>query len=250
MILHLAFSFTTRSNKALIHTHLCNNVCQEGVCTQTLSRMKQTTSWLAVVISLLMMSHQYACMAQNPLAQFSAAWNNVIYKKANTAAKTNYLSSQEKQIIYILNLARMNPPLFASTAVSQFPARIGDHDLVKHPDFISLLDTLKKLKPLPLLYPDSLCWVSAKCHATSSGEAGYAGHERVTDVCNDASYFSGECCHYGYSDPFSIVLSLLVDEDVPSLGHRKIMLLKGFTKLGVALAPHTAYGINAVLDFD
>jgi uncharacterized protein YkwD len=212
--------------------------------------MKQTGCWLAIVASFLFIGIQQKALAQNPLAKYNAAWNNVIYKKANTAAKANYLSNAEKQIIYILNLARMNPPLFASTAVKQFPARIGDDNLSAHPDFLSLLDTLKKLKPLPLLYPDSLCWVSAKCHATSSGNIGYVGHERVNDACEKLSNYSGECCHYGYSDPFSIVLSLLVDEDVPSLGHRKIMLLKGFTKLGVALAPHTEYGINAVLDFD
>jgi len=212
--------------------------------------MKHTTCWLAVVLSLVLLSENLTAIAQNPLVQYSTAWNSNLYKKANTAAKANYLSSKEKQIFYILNLARMNPPLFASTAVKQFPGSIGDKGLVNHPDYISLLDTLKKLKPLPLLYPDSLCWVSAKCHATSSGESGYIGHERVSDLCEVASHYSGECCHYGYSDPFNIVLSLLVDEDVPSLGHRKILLLKGFTKLGVSLAPHKDYGTNAVLDFD
>jgi len=212
--------------------------------------MKQITFWLAIIFLLAFVNINISGVAQSPLSSYAAAWNNVMYKKANTAANAKYLSSKEKQIIYILNLARMNPPLFATTAVKQFPGRIGDGNLVKHPDYISLLDTLKKLKPLPLLYPDSLCWVSAKCHATSSGESGYVGHERVSDLCEVASHYSGECCHYGYSDPFSIVLSLLVDEDVPSLGHRKILLLKSFTKLGVALAPHKEYGINAVLDFD
>jgi uncharacterized protein YkwD len=212
--------------------------------------MKQSSCWLAVLLMTTFFFQYFFAIAQSPLAAYSPAWNNAMYKKANTAAKANYLSKQEKQIIYILNLARMNPPLFANTVVKQFPGKIGNRELTKHPDYISLIDTLKKLKPLPLLYPDSLCWLSAKCHATSSGETGYVGHNRVNDMCESVSHFSGECCHYGYADPFSIVISLLIDEDVPSLGHRKILLLKRFTKLGVSLAPHKEYGTNAVLDFN
>jgi hypothetical protein len=212
--------------------------------------MKQKICMLHIALLLTTISFHFLSIAQSPLAAYSAAWNNAMYKKANTGAKASYLSSKEKQIIYILNLARMNPPLFASTAVKQFPGRIGDDNLVNHPDYKSLLDTLKKLKPLPLLYPDSLSWVSARCHAASSGENGYVGHERISDKCNAVLHYSGECCHYGYSDPFNIVVSLLVDEDVPSLGHRKILLLKGFSKIGVALAPHKTYGMNTVLDLD
>ncbi|HSC55136.1 MAG TPA: hypothetical protein VLC98_16000 [Phnomibacter sp.] len=209
--------------------------------------MKQTGCWLAVGI-LLFVLHPAA--AQNPLSRFSTAWNNAAYKKANTAAKANYLDAKEKQVIYILNLARMNPVLFANTVVPKFPARIGDDNLSKHRDYLSLLATLKKTKPLPILYPDSLCWVSANCHAVSSGEASYEGHDRINIICEEKSHFSAECCHYGYSDALDVVVSLLIDEDVPSLGHREILLMQRLTKVGVAFAPHKEYGVNTVLDFD
>lgn len=212
--------------------------------------MPQKTYRLILVLFFILILKVDFVIAQNPLSAFSPIWNEAKYKKANTGATVKYLSTKEKQILFVLNLVRMNPPLFASTAVKKFPARMGRTDLVKLPEYLSLLDTLNKLKPLPLLYPDSLCWVSARCHAASSGEIGYVGHERVSDKCSAVSRFSGECCHYGYSDPFDIVMSLLIDEGVPSLGHRKILLLKGFTRLGVAIAPHSEYGTNTVLDFD
>jgi hypothetical protein len=45
-----------------------------------------------------------------------------------------------------------------------------------------------------------------------------------------------------------IVLQLLIDEDVPSLGHRRILLEK-YQTIGVSIQPHSHYGFNAVLDF-
>ncbi len=39
------------------------------------------------------------------------------------------------------------------------------------------------IHPLSLLYPDSLCFESAKCHAVSSGQKAYVGHERQTNEC-------------------------------------------------------------------
>jgi len=45
------------------------------------------------------------------------------------------------------------------------------------------------------------------------------------------------------------VISLLIDENVHSLGHRKIMLSNEYTLIGVSLQPHINYGTNTVLDF-
>jgi hypothetical protein len=49
------------------------------------------------------------------------------------------------------------------------------------------------------------------------------------------------------SSPVDVVMQLLVDEDVESLGHRMI-LLGSYTKIGAATRPHTAYRTNSVLD--
>ena len=58
---------------------------------------------------------------RSPLTIFSTEWDKPEYRVCNTAADVSYLSDKEKQIIYILNLARMNPTLFGKTVVLQFP---------------------------------------------------------------------------------------------------------------------------------
>jgi len=112
-----------------------------------------------------------------------------------------------------------------------------------------LISYLQKKSPQPLLYPNEKLFESARCHAITSGEAGYVGHNRRTQACRKLEAFLGECCDYGSEDPLSIVMSLMIDEDVPSLGHR-LILFSPYTKLSVSIQPHTKWRWNAVLDFE
>ena len=101
------------------------------------------------------------------------------------------------------------------------------------------------MKPKPVLKPDRKLYESALCHANESGECGYTGHMR--SKCT--GYFTGECCHYGDSGALDIVVKLLIDRNVASLGHRRICF-GDYTELGVSIRPHASYGKNAVLDFN
>lgn len=185
---------------------------------------------------------------QSPLASYSAEWNNAVYKQCNTAANTQYLDSKEKEVIWILNMMRKNPSLFASTVVKKYPEQSGRARLKNVREYKSLLKTLEKQQPLSILAPDSLSWVSAQCHAEESGKKAYIGHDRQSKACKSVSRFMGECCQYGEEDPLAIVMDLLIDEGVPSLGHRVILLSK-YDKVGVSIQPHKKYRINTVLDF-
>jgi uncharacterized protein YkwD len=130
----------------------------------------------------------------------------------------------------------------------QYPDRASHEYLRNSDEYKSLVDTLRKLKPLSLLTPDSLCFASARCHAISSGLSGYVGHERKTAECAANRNFYAECCDYGHSDPLGIVMSLIIDQGVPSLGHR-YACLGSYSKIGVSIQPHKNYSFNAVLDF-
>jgi len=177
----------------------------------------------------------------SPLASYSTAWNDAKYLKCNTATMANYMTAAEKEVIYVLNLARLNPVLFANTVLKKYPARHTTY-------YTSLLNTMLKLKPAKLLYPDSLCFAGAKCHAVNSGKEGYVGHYRSTDECRKKWYYTGECCDYGHNKPLDIIMSLLIDESVESLGHRKICL-GDYKKIGVSIQPHISYRYNTVIDF-
>jgi uncharacterized protein YkwD len=187
--------------------------------------------------------------AVSPLASYSNVWNDIKYSNCNTAVNVPYLSKTEKDVIYILNLIRTNPVLFVKTVLKKYPAVSGNGYLAADSFyFISLVNTLQKMEPLNMLYPDKNCFESAMCHAYSSGLTGYVGHERKTKDCKTKKYFNGECCDYGHADPLDIVLSLLIDEGIPSLGHRMVCL-NAYNNIGVSIQPHTRYGRNAVLDF-
>lgn len=185
----------------------------------------------------------------SPLNTFSTEWNHEKYAAANTAANAVYMSNNEKEVIHILNLARLNPTLFGNTVVKQYPVQTGKPGLRYSEYYISLVAEMKKQPPLNLLYPDKKTFESAQCHAETSGQTGYFGHDRKTAVCKSLLNLSGECCDYGHDKPLDIVLSMLIDEDVPSLGHRKIFLT-AFNKIGVSIQPHKKYRYNTVMDFN
>ncbi len=200
---------------------------------------------LLLIISCINLTAQTSSkplVPMSPLAKYSAEWNKPIYAICNTAAKTTYMSKTEKEVIYILNLVRSYPQQFASTVLKNYPHYANSLY------YQSLMDTLQKLNPVNLLIPNKNCYESAECHASSSGSKGYVGHDRQTDECKKARSYNGECCDYGRSNALEIVVELLIDEDVPSLGHRSICL-SNYKGVGVSIQPHTRYGENAVLDF-
>jgi uncharacterized protein YkwD len=204
------------------------------------------------LVMLFVMGHLFGQQSKikvSPLASYSAEWNGKQFTLCNTAVSVSYLSEKEKEVIYIINLVRKYPILFAKTVLKNYPAISEKKYLVNDKYYFqSLVKELSTLDEMPLLTPDNLCYTSAFCHAKSAGISGYTGHDRITNSCKDCQYYSGECCSYGYDNPLEIVLQLLIDEDVPSLGHRRILLEK-YQTIGVSIQPHSHYGFNAVLDF-
>ena len=186
--------------------------------------------------------------SSNPLISFSSSWASTKYQYCNTGASVYYLTDDEKKVIWILNMVRANPTLFLESVLLNPKSKYFKNVKKRNAYDLSLLNTLKKAIPNSnFLISDQSAFRSAKCHAISSGVEGYIGHQRIDSSC--LSDYFGECCTYGFSDPLSIVMSLLLDYDVPNLSHREICLSKDYSKLGVSIQPHRTYKINAVLDF-
>lgn len=203
---------------------------------------------LPFLVPLVLLRHAEPKIDPSPLAAFSSQWNDPKFLKCNTAANITYLSDEEKKLIYILNLLHADPKLFANTVVEKYPDYVNRPFLKTIPEYQSLLDTLRMIHPLSLLYPDSLCFESAKCHAVSSGQKAYVGHERQTNECKAKKHHEGECCQYGYHDALAVVMALIIDQNVSSLGHR-FLCLSNYGHIGLSIQPHKSYGTNTVLDF-
>lgn len=167
---------------------------------------------------------------------------------ANTALGADYLTDDEKKVFLYTNLVRMYPRKFIPLIekwVADMPAFIRT-DFPNNSYYKSLMVDLKNAQSLEKLMPDKTQYDLAKCWAIESGKKGIVGHDRIT--CPEG--FNGENCSYGYYTSHEIVFTLLIDYDVPSLGHRYNILEPGYKLMGVSIEPHKGdYGIVAVQDF-
>lgn len=178
---------------------------------------------------------------------FAQKWTPEEWNAAHTAANITVLTPEEKEVIRYINLARLYPAKFATLVVQNYvpPAEFGDY-LKGSPYKESLYNTLLSLKPLAPLQFDQNMYELAKCFAIESGKLGIVGHERKS--CSQEGILS-ECCDYGSYTGKDIALSLLIDHDVPNLGHRVICLSPNVKAVGVKIAPHKDFKYCTVLDF-
>ena len=184
----------------------------------------------------------------NPLIKFSTQWSDSKYEDCNTAKNNNYLNKEEKKVIWTINMIRFNPQLFLNTVLLNPKCDYYEKPEKRNSYYKSLIQTLKLMKPIKLeLLPDSLAFVSARCHAYHSGIIGYVGHERNSNECKKD--FNAECCDYGNSGAVNILMNLLIDDGIVTLGHRNVCLSNQYTSLGISIQPHHTYEYNAVLDF-
>ncbi len=197
--------------------------------------------------------------SQNKVENF---WKKETIEQANTAQNANYLASNEKRVIFFLNLARLDPAGFAKNIEKIWKAdsknEFGQtNNLGQNKWFQSLLKDLQSTKPMSALQPNEALSTVAKKHAADMGKIGQIGHKspdgttfdkRIRKALPKAGFIS-ENCDYGNSNPLDIVMSLLVDQDVPSLGHRKNILNPVYKRIGVGILPHKKYQINTVMDF-
>ena len=174
-------------------------------------------------------------------------WDVGVIDKANTARDVYYLTSDEKKVILLTNLARTNGPLFAETFLKEFMKNKNSSRYSR-----SLERDLKDIRNLPLLYPRKDLFEKSKEHAQVSGKNGTTGHqnigERVRPLLENYSIIA-ENCAYGFEKAFNNVIALLIDEGISDLGHRKNMLNEEFNSIGVSIQPHKRYDFNCVMTF-
>ena len=182
----------------------------------------------------------------SPQYFFSQAWSEQELAKANTCIFINELSEIEKEAILYINLARLFPLKFAKIEVLRYfgPEKYGAY-LEDSPYKESLLSDLKITKPMnALIYNEELREL-AICFALEQGVSGYMGHDRKK--CE--GFYNAECIAYDMETGKDIAMQLLVDHEVPSLGHRQACLDSELTKVGIGFSKHKKTSFCAVLDF-
>jgi hypothetical protein len=162
-------------------------------------------------------------------------------ERANTGKEARFMSAVEKETLTLINLARLYPKQFLKLYMDY----AGKKAVNGNSYYTSLTKELKAMEPCNELLPDKVMYELAKCWATEAGKQGMVGHNRK----NCTGSYNGECCSYGSAAGTDIVMQLLIDDGVKSLGHRRICLDKNYRLVGISVQPHKTYGTNAVLDF-
>lgn len=190
------------------------------------------------------------------IAQDDDIFKNIppnILDKANTAKNTAYLSKTEKEVILYMNIARLDGDWFIKHIYNKKISFVSSFSSSYRK---SLLKDLKKTKDHPMLYPAKGLTKAARYHAKDMGKKGKTGHrssDGTETFVRIKKYAQGgymaENIQYGYQSALDIVLDLLIDDGISSLGHRKNILNSNFSYVGVAIEPHKRYRINCVQDF-
>ena len=174
-------------------------------------------------------------------------------EQLNNASVDNdvlFMNQEEKDVVFICNLARVNGPLFISTILEPYM----DSENIKSDRYVSsLIKTLEQQKPFPALGTDKLLFQLAYNHAVESGNRGTLGHNGFNSRFNKAkNYYTtfAENCYYGRDIPIEIAMGLLIDKGESGLGHRKNILDPKLKNVGVSIQPHrSVYESNCVMEF-
>jgi len=185
----------------------------------------------------------------------------------DTAKETSYLSYTEKNVILELNKVRTNPgqyaELYIKPMLNSFSGkeyRAGGIIYLTSEGESAVQECIRvlgKSKPGSILFPNNSLYILAKDHVDKQGPTGQTGHygpsgesfsSRIKRLMGQQGY-TGENISYGNDNARKIVIQLLVDDGVPSRGHRENILNFRFDKVGVSIGDHSKYGSMCVIDF-
>jgi uncharacterized protein YkwD len=200
-----------------------------------------------------------------PTGSVSPGWTR---GSVDTTAGADYLSEVEKQVVIEINMLRTDPAQYARRflvplrsyyqgALVRLP---GERPVSTYEGIRALDESIRELavaKPVSPLFPKKGLTSAARDLARDQGRTGATGHvgsDGSTDESRINRYgrwgiSAGENISYGPGDARGIVTSLLIDDGVPSRGHRRNLLNGTFGFVGTAVGPHRLYGHMCVLDF-
>lgn len=177
---------------------------------------------------------------------------------ANTAADVGYLTKEEKKVIMFTNLARLDGKRFCDDFAEKYIKLKGLKSTNSY--VTSFYEDMTKVEGLRMLKPSEALCEAATYHAEDIGEHGITGHnssdgtsfgDRVKRFLPTANYWAENISYGTYNDiAVVIVMQLLIDDGVSSLGHRHNILNEDITHIGVSIRPHQfQYKYNCVQDF-
>jgi uncharacterized protein YkwD len=179
----------------------------------------------------------------------------------------DFLSTLEEDVAREVNLARTDPGQYASFLEEwgqyyndKEIERTGEPTIITQEGVSAVKEAIRYLRAanaLPLLKVSVGMSLAAEDHVKELGPTGKLGHRGLTgswptDRINRYGTWNealGEAIYYGRDDAREVVMALIIDDGVPSRGHRHDIFDPAFRAVGVACGPHAIYESMCVITF-
>jgi uncharacterized protein YkwD len=186
-------------------------------------------------------------------------------KKSDSAGGMGKL---EQDVLVELNLARQKPQEFAKY-VEEYRRRFKDDNTYEVSSRVGMITKegakavdeaiafLKKVKPVGALDMSVGLSLAARDHVDDLGPKGKVGHDG-TDGSDpvarvkrygESETMTGENISFGFDDARMIVIQLIVDDGVPSRGHRTNIFQQKYKVVGISCGKHKTFRCMCVMDF-
>lgn len=186
----------------------------------------------------------------------------------NTAKNTAYINQLERDVILELNKVRSNPKRYAEEYLEELRTAFNGK-LFTYPGQVTIksqegirpleecIKILKKTSPLPILKPaEGLSRAAAELMEDQQKHGGIghisrkgANPQKRIEKYGEWDICSAEDITYGSFEARQIVIALLIDDGVPSRGHRENILNPCSHYTGVANGGHPTYETMCVIDY-
>lgn len=163
------------------------------------------------------------------------------------------LSTREQDVLYWINEVRVHPREFYDKYVAPYAS---NNSKLKSANVRSLKNELYKASPVAPLIVISTLNQTSKNHATD-----LARHQQFSHNSSDGTSFPqrmakagipiscAENIYNGDGAALNAVITLLIDEGVAGLGHRRNILNKNTRLIGLAFIPYNSGSFIMVQDF-
>jgi len=186
----------------------------------------------------------------------------------DTAKDADYLTGVEKNVILEMNKVRNNPGQYAELYIKltlkyyhgknySEPGQITIVTQEGAQAVSSCISALLVSRKAGVLQPDRGISLVAKDRAVDQSKTGKTGHygsdgsspfQRMERYGGGYST-AGENCAYGPNRGRDIVVQFLIDDGVPSRGHRKNIMSTDFNQAGVSIQTHPQFRYCCVIDY-
>lgn len=183
-------------------------------------------------------------------------WDNPFFRMADTGAQDRTLDRETRELIYLHNLCRIDPPRFERTFLRKY-LRGHNYSREEATYVASLQEYLKKMEPAGFLYPGKCLKTAAEAHGRDLSRSGTFDHDGPTgesfserlDRFKVPPGARAENLAAGYDEAIDCFFALLIDIRVKSLGHRYSMTSDSYNYIGVGISQEEGGWKIWVFDF-